>query len=327
VFIREIILNKLRQVKYPVNNKDIVSNGLIKSINVIDRNLEVVLWKKSIESDEASSIKEDILSYLTEYNRDYSIHISFEKMPRQMNPLPPALREQATDLFYKLAICSPRGDAQKSLFALNLAAAFARKQFKVGLLDTDLYGAGYSGIYGLEDLPHYTNRDIFMHERFGINLISLQKLLDVRNPGIWRGAPLEQCLQHVLQEVQSENLQILLFDLPPGSGDSLLALMQAVQFDGIILLTRPDEGRSHCLLKSIHLFDELHIPILGFVEDTGTFAYKGETMIPDQINKLGEISLDVVYRETVNQNNPVISGDPELFFSELADKVSLNLYH
>jgi ATP-binding protein involved in chromosome partitioning len=244
-----------------------------------------------------------------------------------MNPLPPALKEQASGLFYKLAICSPRGDAQKTLFALNLAAAFSRKQLKVGLLDTDLYGPGYSGIHGLEDLPHYTNRDIFMYERFGIKMISLQKLLDVRNPGIWRGSSLEQCLQNVLQEVQSENLQILLFDLPPGSGDSLLALMQSVQFDGIILLTRPDVAHSHCLMKSIHLFDELRIPILGFVEDTGLFARPGQSNVPDQINKLGEISLDVVYRETVDQDKPVICGNAEIFFSELADKVTLNLYH
>jgi ATP-binding protein involved in chromosome partitioning len=334
MFIREIILNKLRQVIYPTNNRDIVSNGLIKSINVYDRNLEVVIWQNRLENKTASHIKHSIMKNLNEYTRDYYIHILFEQTPREMRPMPPVYSDQKADLFYKVAVYSPHGDVLKALFALNLAAAFTGKNFRVGLVEADLYGPGYATIRGLDNYPRYTNRSIYMHEQYGIGLISLQKLLDAQSPGLWRGASFENCMHHVISEVKSEKLQILLFDLPPGSGDSLLALMQTIVFDGIVLLTRAfEDDYTYSLEKSIHMLNDNNLPILGVVADISAKGSKSAITkrklinIPEKIAHLGTISLDAVFFETNRKNNPILSSDSAQFFYDLVDKISVRLYH
>jgi len=347
MFIREIILNKLRDVINPEDKRDIVTSGLVKAINVSDelnvsdQFLEVVIRYKSQNRQVARLLRSSILNSLAEYSNNFMIRVKFDKI----SPINEKIYGSKTQLpklsMQKLAVCSPRGGIGQTAFCINLGVALTNLDFKVGVLDMDLYGPDLSLILGLEEEPFYINKKAFVFEKFGVCLMSLKKLMQENSNFNYRGSCVERCVQQILQEIELENLNLMLFNLPPGSGDTQIALAQFIGFNGVILISSAQDPIKTELDKMIHFFQDINIPILGILEDSSYMSSKVNTIptfldLNDPNNRygvkyLGQLPIELISREilstpmqaTINSGNIITNNS----FNQIAGIIKGNLYH
>lgn len=177
-----------------------------------------------------------------------------------------------------IMIGSGKGGVGKSTVAINLAVALAQQGLKVGLLDADIYGPSIPIMLGLRRLSPRVERQsngkekIVPHTKFGIQAISLGFFMEEARSIIWRGPMLHGALQKMLQDVLWGELDMLLIDLPPGTGDIPLSLTQLLKIDGALIVSTPQEVAMLDAIKAINAFDQLKIPLLGIVENMAGFT-------------------------------------------------------
>lgn len=337
MFIREIILNKLRDVIHPKGGGSIVTQGLVKAINLSDQKMEIILRLRAEDGDIRKLLHEFILDSLTEYKKNYAIRVKFERNLKISRTGKKELDLKSSGSFQKLAICGTSGVIGHTSFAMNLAIAFSKLGHRVGLLDADLYGPDLTSILGTDQQPFYTNKKIFLFESFGICLLSLKKLIEEKPFVNWRGSCVDECLQQVLTEINSENLNLALLNLPPGVGDTQIALLQSLSFDGAVIVTGSQDPFSKDLDKMIRIIKEIKIPLLGVLEDT-SYLDRDLNSIPwdqkhrsDEIKNLNKMSLEIINRKTMLEKSSdfVIDGTMigSCSFSKIAGKISNDLLH
>jgi ATP-binding protein involved in chromosome partitioning len=237
----------------------------------------------------------------------------------------PAPREAVPGIRHIIAVGSGKGGVGKSTVAANLALAFAAEGLRTGLLDADLYGPSVPRLLGLEGKPAVREDGIFSpHEAYGIKAMSIGSMLTANQAVVWRGPMATSALRQLLRESDWGTLDVLVVDLPPGTGDIQISLVQQVPLLGAVIVSTPQDLALIDAKKAMDMLLRTQVPILGIVEnmsyfvapDTGTrydiFGHGGARAAAGNfdIPFLGEIPLVMSIRETSDTGRPVVVGDP-----------------
>ena len=319
------IKNALATVKYPGYSRDIVSFGLVKDISIASGAVTVLLQLTSPHPEAARQIQEDaerVLKGLPGVNQV------------QVEVRPPAAGQGATSPFANqkgilgvkrvLAIASGKGGVGKSTCAVNLACALQKRGAKVGLLDCDIYGPSIPLMMGVRDRPT-VNADerLVPPSNHGVKVMSIGLLVTDDQPVVWRGPMITKTIQQFLLAVEWGDLDFLLVDLPPGTGDAQLSLCQTVPLDGGVIISTPQEASLGVVRKGIAMFRKVNVPILGIVENMSYFtAPNGERLAifghggareeaaRQDAPFLGEVPLFTEIREGGDRGLPIVVSTP-----------------
>ncbi len=248
------------------------------------------------------------------------------------------IKERMSKIKYKIAVLSGKGGVGKSTVTVNLAAALAKKGFKVGVLDADIHGPNIPKMLGIEGEPMVGKNGIIPIEKGNIKVMSISYLLpDEKTPVIWRGPKVSGAIRQFLADVDWGELDFLLIDTPPGTGDVQLTIMQSIPLDGAIIVTAPEEISLMDVKKSITMANMLNVLILGIIEnmsgficpECGKLVYifgkgAGEKASKEfGIDFLGRIPLDIKAREAHEKGIPMVEIDCKAKeeFLKIVDKI------
>ena len=239
-----------------------------------------------------------------------------------------------------IAVASGKGGVGKSTTAVNLALAMKANGLKVGILDADVYGPSLPRLMGITGRPQQIeNRIIVPMENYGIKVMSMGFLVDEGTAMIWRGPMVQSALMQMLREVAWGDLDVLVVDMPPGTGDAQLTMAQQVPLSGAVIVSTPQDLALIDARKGLNMFTKVEVPVLGIVEnmsyfiapDTGKrydiFGHGGARAEAENIGVpfLGEVPLTIAIRETSDAGTPVVVSDPESpqakVYREIAGKV------
>ena len=226
---------------------------------------------------------------------------------------------------YVVAVSSGKGGVGKSTVATNLAAAWADEGYRVGLMDADVYGPDIPTMFGVHERPRMADDEVVPLEAHGVKLMSLGFIVDEDTPAIWRGPIIQGIVRQFLEQVRWGELDYLVVDLPPGTGDAQLSLAQLVRLDGGVFVTTPQDVAVGGVLKGLKMFERLDIPVTGLVENMRGFvcpdcgsrheifgAGGGERLAASLgLPFLGAIPLGTAVREEGDRGLPTVLGRPE----------------
>jgi len=322
------VLEVLRSVKYPGYSRDIVSFGLVKGVQ-IDGSAVGVLLELTAPSpeigrqiaDAAKAALRDRLEGITDAH--VQVQVPTPTAAASVNPGVPQ-RNRMPGVRRVVAVASGKGGVGKSTCSVNLACVLAREGFRVGLLDCDIYGPSIPLMMGVHDRPGLTDDErLVPPTSHGVKLMSMGFLIDPEQAVIWRGPMIQKTIHQFIHQVAWGELDYLLVDLPPGTGDAQLSLCQSVPLDGGVVITTPQEASLGVVRKGVMLFEKVQVPILGIVENMSgfrlpdgsrvdIFGHGGGRLEAERkgIPFLGEIPLVVAIREGGDCGRPVVVGDP-----------------
>jgi ATP-binding protein involved in chromosome partitioning len=336
---KENIESSLKEISYPGVGKDIVTLGIIKSIDISGDSVAVELDLRSADSKVVSSVEDAVKDKLSNLEGVGSVSVIKSAAASQSAPSSVYLPE----VKYKIAIASGKGGVGKSTISVNLAVALAKQGMKVGLLDSDIYGPSIPLMFGVSGRPDFDGNKLIPIEKFGVKLMSLGFLLTDDSPVIWRGPLVMRALQQLMSDVEWGDLDIILFDMPPGTGDAQLTLSQSVTLDGAIIVSTPQDVALLDAVKGVQMFQKVNVPILGIIENMSYFICehcqeRTDIFSSDGVRKecerlkvdlLGEIPLDVEIRIGGDEGIPVVEKVPEnnqaKAFMEIAEKIKDNI--
>ncbi|MCK4847093.1 MAG: iron-sulfur cluster carrier protein ApbC, partial [Deltaproteobacteria bacterium] len=243
-----------------------------------------------------------------------------------------------------IAVASGKGGVGKSTVAVNLALALSKAGSRVGLLDIDLYGPSIPMMMGIhEDIQATEDKRLIPLEAHGVKLISVGFMLDEETPLIWRGPLVMQLVQQFLKDVEWGELDYLVIDLPPGTGDAQLTLVQTIPLTGVVAVTTPQDVALIDARRAIKMFTEVKVPILGIVEnmssficphcdkETEIFSSGGGKKTSERydVPLLGKVPIDLKIREGGDAGKPVVQSQPDSaeakIFTEIASKVAARI--
>jgi ATP-binding protein involved in chromosome partitioning len=230
-------------------------------------------------------------------------------------------KELLTGIKRKVAIASGKGGVGKSTISVNLAVALARCGLKVGLLDSDIYGPSIPLMFGIKEKPFLKGDVLLPIEKFNIKLMSLGFLIEPDNPVIWRGPLVMRALQQLMRDVSWGELDIMLFDMPPGTGDAQLTISQSVHLDGAIIVSTPQDVALVDAVKGVQMFRKVKVPILGLIENmsyficphcgnqSDIFASGGVKRESERlgVTLLGQIPIELSIREGGDKGMPIVA--------------------
>ncbi|NOX88338.1 MAG: Mrp/NBP35 family ATP-binding protein [Calditrichaeota bacterium] len=340
---KEDVTEVLRQVNYPGYSRDIVSFGLVQKLDVDDQTIKIHLVVRSNDSSIAQTIKKEVETILKKAYPDHRNEVVAETQePPQFKTTSTQERDKfLPNIKYKVAVASGKGGVGKSTVAVNLAIAMAKLGHKVGLLDADIYGPSIPLMLGITEKPLFDGQKIITIEKFGVHLMSLGFLIDNSEAVIWRGALVHRALQQLMNDVAWPDLDIILFDMPPGTGDAQLTLSQSVALDGAVIVSTPQDVALIDAIKGVQMFRKVNVPIMGIVENmsyfvcphcgerTDIFAHGGVAKACAQMNTelLGEIPIDAAIREGGDEGIPVVVKQPESPQSEAFLDIAKRIFH
>ena len=239
---------------------------------------------------------------------------------------------------FTIMVSSAKGGVGKSTFAINLTFALQKKGKKVGLLDADIYGPSLPKMIGLKEKPKTDGKLLFPLEKYDAQFMSLGFLVDDKTPMIWRGPMVISAIKTLTEKVSWKELDFLIIDMPPGTGDTQLTFAQDVKIDGAIIVSTPQELALMDVERGIQMFDKTKIKIVGlvdnmsfFISDDGKkhniFGEGGVERTAKEFNKkfLGKIPISTKLRESADLGLPLTYKEPDheisKAFGEIADKI------
>ena len=333
------VLEELKKIKYPGFARDIVSFGLIKDIEIGSTGVNVILAPTTAKEDVIEQIRTAVSAAVARMPGVSAVQISISQ------PAPPAHRgvagpAEVPGIKRIIAVASGKGGVGKSTVATNLALALVGLGHRVGLMDADVYGPSIALMLGLHDRPTTTeDKRIVPLERFGMKVMSLGLFLADRTPVIWRGPMINKMLTQFLREVAWGELDYLVLDLPPGTGDAQLTITQQVPLDGGVIVTTPQDVALEDVKRGIKMFEDVLAPVLGVIENMSyhvcggcgqradIFGHGGGEAVAKQfgIPFLGAIPLLRDIRAAADNGTPLVVAEPQhpqsLAFRALAQKV------
>jgi ATP-binding protein involved in chromosome partitioning len=335
------ILERLKRVPYPGFTRDVVSFGVVKDIEVASSGVTVHLAP--------STAQQDVLEQI-----ESAVRAAVEAIPgvgtvafvRAAAPKPPAPRgrQPIPGVRSILAVASGKGGVGKSTVATNLALALASLGQRIGLMDADVYGPSVPLMLGITEQarPKEGGR-LLPAERHGIRVMSMGMFLGANTPVIWRGPMVTKLITEFLRNVEWGELDVLVLDLPPGTGDVQLTLTQQVPITGGVIVTTPQDVALADVRRGIAMFQQVGTPVLGLIENMSfhlcpgcgaradIFAHGGGADMSrrSEIPFLGEVPLVRAVREASDRGTPIVAADPShpqsRAFREIAERVLMRL--
>ncbi len=241
---------------------------------------------------------------------------------------------------FTIAISSAKGGVGKSTFATNLALSLKKVGCKVGLLDADIYGPSIPKMFGIDEKPKSDGQKLEPILKYGIQCMSIGFLTDQQTPMIWRGPMVTSAIKTFTQKVNWKNLDFIIVDMPPGTGDTQLTFSQEIKMDGAIIISTPQEVALLDVKRGIKMFDKLGVKILGLVDNMSFFIgddgkkYKifgegGVKKTSEEFNKefLGEIPINIEVGKYGDIGKPIVEANEDHEISKLylkfANKIKL----
>lgn len=329
---QEIILNALKAVKYPGYSRDVVSFGLVKNIATNADAVAVTLQLTSANIEAAQQIKADCLAVLKNLPGVKVVHVDVNQPAATpgttagaAGATPWANQNRVPGIKRVVAVASGKGGVGKSTTSVNLACGLRHLGARVGLLDCDIYGPSIPLMMGINERPGLNEQEkMIPPSSHGVKLMSMGFLLNDDQPVIWRGPMIQRTIQQFITVVDWGELDYLLVDLPPGTGDAQLTLCQTVPLDGGVIVTTPQEASLGVVRKGIGMFEKVNVPILGIVENMSYFmtpngerveifghggGHKEATRL--KVPFLGEIPIFTEIREGGDRGVPVVVSSPD----------------
>jgi ATP-binding protein involved in chromosome partitioning len=336
---KEHLIELIRPVNDPEIGRSLVELNMIPDIVVDGRNVTVHIELTTPACPLRGKISDDIREALAvvpdlgEVSFKWSSRVRASSGGRSDAQPIPGVKNT-------IAVASGKGGVGKSTVAVNIAVALAKAGATVGLLDTDVYGPSIPLMMGVHDKPMMRNNKIVPLEAYGVKLMSIGFILDAEKALIWRGPLVAQLINQFLNDVEWGELDYLVMDLPPGTGDVQLTLVQKIPISGAVIVTTPQDVALADAKKGLKMFEEVKTPILGIVENMSgficpnchevhdIFGSGGGKRIADEngVELLGQIPIEAIVRAGGDEGAPVVAGHPEsataLAFEHAAQRVA-----
>jgi ATP-binding protein involved in chromosome partitioning len=337
-----LIQSTLKLCIDPNTEKDFISSKSVKNIQINgnDVSLDIVLGypANSVLDDIKQLVTNDLktIDGIGNINVNVGSRITAHKVQQGVNLLP--------NVKNVIAVASGKGGVGKSTTSVNLALALAAEGAVVGLLDADIYGPSQPHMLGLSGRPDSQDgKSIEPMEAHGIQAMSIGFLVDTDTPMVWRGPMVTGALEQLLRDTKWRDLDYLVIDLPPGTGDIQLTLAQKIPVTGAIIVTTPQDIALLDARKGLKMFEKVGIPILGIVENMSTHicskcgheehifgAGGGEIMCKDyNVDLLGSLPLDITIREQTDGGKPTVIASPEsniaATYKQIARKAAIKI--
>lgn len=341
---KEMVVEALSKVNDPELHRDLVSLGMIRNVAVTDGAVKFTLALTTMACPLKSRMQEDCKTAVMRIPgvREVTIDVTADT-PRNARPASGkkvgdiVLQDMLPTVKNAIAVASGKGGVGKSTVSVNIAAALAMEGARVGLLDADIYGPSIPIMMGVTEQPEITDsEEIIPIRKYGIELMSIGFVIPEEQSVIWRGPMVAKMLQQFLSGVKWGELDYLIVDLPPGTGDAQLTLTQSVPLAGGLIVSTPQAVALADVRRGITMFKKVDVPILGVVENMSTFvcpkcgheehifAYGGARSEAEKLGVpfLGEIPIDLSIREGGDSGVPVVVAHPDspvgLAFRKLA---------
>ena len=344
----EEIKNLLRKVKYPGFTRDIVSFGIVKNIQIDGS--KVSLWLVLPKPDERleSEIRESVRKTLLEYPGISEVNFEITAREPKYGPTQTRAPEKPAlpDIKYYIAVASGKGGVGKSTVAVNLALAISKMRKNVGLMDADIWGPSIHIMMGIKARPKATpEQKIIPLEKHGLKLMSIGFLIDEDETVIWRGPMVHGAVKQFIEDVEWRGTDYLVIDLPPGTGDAQLSLMQTVPLSGGVIVTTPQEVALVDVRRGINMFRKLNVPVLGIVENMSymvcphcgyeldIFSRGGGEKMAERFKVpfLGAVPIDPEIRKGGDEGTPIVISNPQSpsakAFMQIAEKILKAIEH
>jgi ATP-binding protein involved in chromosome partitioning len=332
----EQVLDVLGKVQDPELHQDLVSLGMIKDLVINGANVKFTLelttpacpMRDQIKSNAIDAVK--ALPGVTNVEINLTANVPTDGRARGNIQRP---------IRNAIAIASGKGGVGKSTVAVNISVALANVGAKVGLLDADIYGPNVPTMMGVNQLPPAKNEKLIPAEAHGIKLMSIGFLVPEGQPLIWRGPMLHSAIRQFITNVEWGELDYLIIDLPPGTGDAQLSLAQSIPLSGGVIVTLPQKVSLEDARRGLEMFRSMNVPILGVVENMSfltlpdgshldVFGQGGGEQLAAETNAdfMGSVPMDPVIRESGDAGIPIVISHPSSeaakALNDVAEKVA-----
>ncbi|MEM6453699.1 MAG: Mrp/NBP35 family ATP-binding protein [Acidobacteriota bacterium] len=324
------VWDALKTVRYPGMSRDIVSFGFVRSVEIDGGRATANLELSTHKPEAAEQVRQAATDAIAAVDGIATADV-------QLNVVTPTKPEQATQrkvvrdgallpgVKHIVAVASGKGGVGKSTVAANLAVRLAQLGQRVGLLDADIYGPSQPMMFGIDARPVVRDERLVPFEHHGVRLMSLGFILDADTPVIWRGPMVMRAIEQMLGDVHWGTLDVMVVDLPPGTGDAQLTLSQRVPLSGAVIVTTPQDVALIDARKGISMFRKVNVPIFGLVENmagfccpncghvTNVFKAGGGERVADllEVPFLGSVPLDPAIALGGDDGTPIVAAQPE----------------
>jgi ATP-binding protein involved in chromosome partitioning len=328
---KEQVKTALAHVLHPEAKQDLISLDMIQDLIVQDKYISFTLEMPAQNDALASELKqrcEGAVHKFIDREAVVDIQVGINVSKRQEAPQPTAPPAQPlSGVKNIIAVASGKGGVGKSTVAVNLAASLARTGASVGLMDTDIYGPSIPTMFDLFERPNITTqKKLIPLEKYGIKMVSMGFLVDVNQAMVWRGPMATSAIQQFMKDVEWGELDYMILDLPPGTGDIQLTIVQTIPLSGAVIVSTPQTVALDDVRKGVAMFQKVKVPVLGVIENMAyfippdmpekkyhIFGEGGASRLAEElaIPVLGEIPIEQPIREAGDNGKPIVLADEQ----------------
>ncbi len=308
----EMVLAALSKVQEPELHKDLVTLNMVKNIAIDDGNVSFTVTLTTPACPLKSQIEGEASAAVAKIPGVKQVRVAFDAQVRSDNRIAGKMRVPIKNI---IAVASGKGGVGKTTVAANLAVALAQMGARVGILDADIYGPNVPMVMGVADMPEPQGNKMIPATVNGVEVMSIGFLVPPGEALIWRGPMLHKAIEQLLGDVAWSDLDYLIVDMPPGTGDAQLSLTQLVPLTGGIIVTTPQNVALSDALRGLTAFTRMEVPVLGIVENMAgeVFGVGGGEQAATQLGVpfLGRIYLDSMIREGGDAGKPTVADQPD----------------
>jgi ATP-binding protein involved in chromosome partitioning len=360
--LEQAVRTALRAVRDPVTGRDVVEGGMVEGLTVRDGMVQFAIQvprERARDSEPLRAAAETAAAAVRgviSATVVLTAHRTEAAKPAAASPAappagaplgaPPGAKTQPgqgpmllPDVGAIIAVASGKGGVGKSTTAVNLAVALASQGLKVGLLDADIYGPSLPQMLGTRERPRAEGQRIIPLQRWGLKAMSIGFLVEEETPMIWRGPMVMGALEQLMGQVEWGALDIMIVDMPPGTGDAQLTMSQRVPLAGAVIVSTPQDVALIDARRGVKMFERVGVPVLGLIENMSfyccpncghradIFGHGGAKAEAERIGVefLGELPLKVAIRELADAGTPIVAARPETEEAQAYQKIAARL--